>query len=156
MSELKEFLKNPVAIATSFVLVLLLVKEIYGLIKWYKDRATDFHKKENEKEDLIKKVEEHDEVLNEIKALISGINERLDGIDKKMDEREMQRRKDIVITNRALLLQISDQIGAKQSITQSEYETFCEIADEYLEYGGNSVFKDKIIPRIKMLPISEK
>lgn len=159
MQYLEQTMKNPVGVVMSFILVLFLVKDIYNLYKWYKDRVDDHYSTKTEDEEFHKQVneinhisEEHTKALKEISESLIKINDRLDNMDESNKEAQRKADKermiDTVINGRATLYYLYEVLKDKPSLTMSEYETFKNLSDRYLEAGGNGAFKNKIIPDI--------
>lgn len=132
-------------------------KEILEHFDWWKNRADKFNKKKSdekqEKIDFEQKVcdiactsEKHTETL-------AQIGEALDGINKRLDDMENERKEDIIANGRATMYHLYEEMKDKEALTTSDYETFNAIATRYLEAGGNAVFKDKIIPEIYAKPV---
>jgi len=156
MSNIKDMLANPVAILLGFFIVLLVIKELYEIVKWWKDRADGYHNIKNAKEDFRQQVceiactsEKHTETLIKISESLDGINERL-------DKAEQHRKKDTIASGRATLYHLYEKLRDKDTISLSEYETFDDVANRYLGAGGNSVFRDKIIPEIRNKPVDRE
>lgn len=166
MGYLEQVLQNPVGIIISFFLVLFLIKELYGLYRWYKDREDDlytnrtndaeFHKQVNE---IASTSEKHTKALEDISQSLIKINERLDDMEKASREAdelaEKERKADIVANGRATLYHLYEMLKDKPTLTLSEYETFKDISSRYLEAGGNGAFRNKIIPEIENKQVSD-
>ncbi len=149
MGYFEKFLENPVSVILAVVLAVYVIKEGYELFKWWKNRADDYHGSRKADEDFHKQVceiactsEEHSKALKKIGDALEGINERL-------DRAEQERKEDTIANSRATLLHLYDNLKSKDSLTVSEYETFNSVSERYLAAGGNSVFRDKIIPEIR-------
>ena len=171
MNFFERFLTDPVGVVVVVVLVLYLIKEAYGLWKWYKDRADDYHKDKSEDEDFRQRVcdiactsEKHTETLEKISSALDGIIGRLETLEKHHDEdmkkeaeerqkdrkeAEKERKQDTVAIARAWLFRLYEELKDKPELTMAEYETFDDLANRYLSAGGNSVFRNKIIPEIR-------
>lgn len=164
MTYIKEFLENPTGLSVSFFVVIMAIKELYELYKWVRGRADDYHHTLSEDEDFHEQVcnmtcttQRHTQALENIGTSLDQINDRLDSIEKnsiEADERaEKERKADIVANGRATLYHLYETFKEKDTLTTSEYETFKNVADRYLEAGGNGAFKNKIIPDIENKPI---
>ena len=155
MGHFEQIMENPALVILSVLLVIYAIKEGYELFNWWKARADGYHKIKSEKEDFHQQVneiactsKEHTEALGKIKDALEGINQRL-------DKTEEERREDTVANARVWLYRLYEELKDKPAITMNEYETFSDLANRYLAAGGNSVFKDKIIPEILAKPVDE-
>ena len=146
---------SPSSVILSVLLAIYAIKEGYELFKWWKNRVDDYHGRQSEKEDFHNQVHEiacisgkHTETLEKISVSLDKINERLDNA-------ETQRKADMVANGRATLYRLYEVLKNKPSLSPSEYETFNEIANRYLDADGNGVFRNKIIPMITGKPVME-
>ena len=155
MGSLSEFFKSPLNITVSFFLALFVIKELFELWKWYKGRADEYHKKESDKEDFKAKVEVLEEEFNKSMSAMADIKKTLLALHDRLDKYEEGRKEDFVVSSRATLYQLYDEMNDKDELSISEFETFNNLADRYLANGGNGVFKNKIIPEIQGKPIKD-
>jgi len=162
----EKLISQPATIALAFIVIIYAIKEGYELFKWWKGRADDYHGSRKAEEDFPRQVceiactsQEHTETLKKIGDALDGINERLDKSEedrrKDLELANEERKKDTIANSRAWLYNLYEQLKDKPNITVNEYETFNDLAERYLAAGGNSVFKDKIIPEIRKKPIDE-
>ena len=140
--------EQPLTVALTVWLLMKAVRELADHIQWWKEKAKGYHEKESQKEDFEQKVcdiactsEEHTKALTQI-------GEALEGINKRLDEAENERKQDTVANSRATLYHLYETLKDKPSLTVSEYDTFSAVAERYIAAGGNKTFKNKLIPEI--------
>ena len=148
MTFIEKVTASPVTIILAFLVVLFAIKEIYEIFMWWKSRADGYHKYKSDKEDFEQKVcdiactsEQHTETLKKI-------SDCLDRIDSRLEKAEEERKEDIIASGRATLFNLDEKLGDKDTISASAYETVSAISTRYLRAGGNSIMKDKIIPKL--------
>ena len=111
-------------------------------------------------QDIASVTQEHTAALQQIGAALEGINVRLNKIEEarkeQMEKLEEERKKDTVSNSRAWLFQLYENLKDRETLTMNEYETFNALAERYIAAGGNSVFRDKLIPAILSIPIDEE
>lgn len=153
METFERIAADPVIIIVALLLIAYGIKELHSLIMWWKARGDEYHGSRTEKENFRQQVcdiactsEAHTQTLQKISDSLDKINERL-------DHAEEERKGDMVASGRATLYHLYETLKDRDTITMSEYETFNSVATRYLKAGGNSVFKDKIIPEITQKPI---
>lgn len=177
MNEIQEILNNPVQIMLTILVVLVAVKYLSELIRWYKDRFKEKHEDINHDEKFHQEVSniacvsrEHTETLKKINQTLDCIMQRIaelehhhdDDMNKEIDTRhqemkdaERERKLDIVASAKVWLFRLYEELKDKPTLTMVEYETFDGLAQRYLSAGGNSIFQNKIIPEIRQKPIDE-
>lgn len=141
--------------------------ELFKTIKkdletWYQKKR-GIEKKDETIEQRVQRLEENDEkqikCLDEISDNIDKIIERIDQISSdariKLDKINEDYRNTTVAESRATLYQLAKELENREYISMAEYETFVDLSQIYLNNGGNSVFKNKIIPTIESLPIKD-
>lgn len=163
------------------VLLCFAIRETYNFIVWINGLFNDYHKLQDHKEDqeaTIKKLEKKMDMSDEE---MKRRFEQLDDIDKKVCDLEQTMSKHgrsldklwdgieslqesieaakvcrnsyTLASSRSILYDLYKQ-GITQGYTdQAAYETFESLKDIYLELGGNSVFKNKLIGEYEALPI---
>lgn len=159
--ELEEFLQNYnfITIVTFLVLFIAVVQKIYDWFKWVKDRLSDYYNKKRgveKKEDGLEKrlanLEENDK--SQKGCLETILNAQAEMKEILLDTREQSRQNEVA-SNRYILYEIAEKVNERGFITPVEYETFSELANRYISQGGNHIMKEKVIPKIKELPIKE-
>lgn len=159
MEFVKEVLNDPVTKVLAILAVFYAIKELITNWEWVKQRVDKKYKEknadENEKKDLESKVGDIAIISEQHTETFAQIGEALDGINIRLDEMEKERNEDIIANGRATMYHLYEEMKDKQTLTMSDYETFNAIATRYLAAGGNSVFKDKIIPEIRNKPIDD-
>ena len=148
MGSIEKLLESPVTIILAFFLVLLVIKELYEIFMWWKKRADGYHDIKSEKEDFHQQVcdiactsQQHTETLEKISV-------SRDGINKRLDKAEDERKEDLIASGRATIYHLYEKLRDSETISPSAYETVSEISKRYLKAGGNSIMKDKIIPEL--------
>lgn len=141
-----------------FIILLAVgTKFIIDLVDYFKNKLEKWRKDRNGEEDTIdtledkiKKLEQSDtqqmEKLNDIDARIQNMASSLE----LMAERN---KNSIVSTARSSLYRLHKDFMTQGCITLAEREMFDAISEVYLQNGGNSIFKNKIIPEVEALPI---
>lgn len=156
MSEIMKLLENPTSTVTTILFVLVAVKFTIDLINWYKTKFRERHQDINAEEKFHDEVTHIACVSQEHTEALVKIGEALEGINRRLDDAEEQRRQNMIANGRATLFNLYNEFKGKPELSLSEYETFNEVAAQYLEAGGNSIFRDKIIPEILRKPIKDE
>lgn len=156
MGTIQGFFDNPVTLLLSFCVMLYVIKEAITLYKWYKDRADDYHHRQAHSEGFEAKVDALEKSIAEQGKTLVEINKTLTAVHTRLDEYETDRKEDFIVSSRATLYQLYEDLSSKEELTLSEYETFTNLADKYLAKGGNGVFRNKIIPQIKNMKIKDE
>lgn len=129
---------------------------------WYQKKRKE-EKKDESLEQRVNKLEENDkEQLERLDTISAGVQQIAASVDL-LSENTKQQLKEIkensdrrtIITTRSQLYRLHNEFMKKDSITMAESELFNEIADEYLACGGNSSFKDQIIPEVRSMKIRD-
>jgi hypothetical protein len=150
---------TPLQIIVFLVLLCLGIKGFLDFVVYIKNIILEWHnkenaedEKENEIENRIRTLEEHDDwKYNKILNLEAGqIN-----INKKLDDLKETNRLEVIAQYRSTIYRLHKEFTTKGYLTQSEYEMFHDLADIYLNYGGNGYYRHRIIPEIEELPIHE-
>ncbi len=146
---ISEFFANPLNVMMAFILMLFVIKEAVDLLKWYKGRVDEYRTKENKKDKFEERVDALENGMVEIKESIKVLTDDVGRLKDDIDNYESGRKSYFVAQSRATLFQLYEDFKDKEELTLSEYETFNNLADKYLEGGGNGVFRHKIIPEIR-------
>ena len=155
MKEFQEFFSNPLNILMSFFIMLFVIQKGGELFKWFKGRADDYHKNESKKEDSEEEVSKLKKDFVESQQVMYDIKKALSALHRRLDEYEICRKEDFVVSSRATLFRLYEDFKDKEELTLSEYETFNNLADRYLADGGNGVFRHKIIPEMQAKSIND-
>ena len=147
---------NNLGFANSAKIIFLTFAAIMGIwkiIEWVLDKLKLYHKSASAKEELAQDIEalkasdaKQTQSINELKAGLDEIKELL-----KL-QKEDENKKAIALI-RPDLLNLYYKCMEQKYVTQADFETFSELAQIYLEKGGNASFKHKIIPEFMDLPI---
>ena len=163
------------------IMLMLAFKTGYDFCIWIRDTfLKGYHKKEDAKENEQETIEEHENRLKsvekdivEIKGHMNDIVELKDslrnvvlqmnqisdaikGVNQSILEEKEDRRKVTVAQIRSTLSKLYEDGKAKNGIvTEREMETFTELADIYLDKGGNSAFKNFYIPEYNKFTVKD-
>lgn len=127
---------------------------------WYQKKR-GIEQKEETLESRVSKLEESDKVQLEkldqiedsVQKLTCFLEETVQDRNRRLDEITESHKNAVVAQARASLYKISKDLDGRDYITSTEYEIFSGLSEQYLQNGGNSIFKNKIIPAIEALPI---
>ena len=162
----KEF--SAATIVTVLILFILGLKGAADLLKtakadlesWYQKKR-GIEKKEETLEGRVSKLEENDQkqikkldqIEDSVQQLVVFLQGAIEDRNKRLDELTESHKQAVVAQARASLYKISKDLENCDYITTEQYEIFHDLATVYLSQGGNSIFKNKIIPTIEALPI---
>jgi DNA repair exonuclease SbcCD ATPase subunit len=151
------------AIIIVFGIISTFLKKVYSDLETWRTKKNSI---EDEKEGVEKRIaaleandKSFDDKLDTIAAGVQqvaagletfseSVNKRLDSINNEMHERA-------IIQNRSHLYRLHKQFMDQGEVTLAEREMFDLVSRDYLECGGNSIFKSKIIPEVESLPIRD-
>lgn len=148
MGDVEQILNAPTQTLLTVLVILVAGKYLYELWRFYHDRFKDSHEHLVQDEKFHEQVARIEYVSEAHSRSVEKITESIEKVNNRLGNLEKQRTRDAIAYGRALMLQLYYGLKDREQITVSEFEAFSEIADMYLEAGGNSVFKDKIIPKI--------
>lgn len=163
MDALLDFVKvgfaSPTNTLVGIILFIAAVRGLYEFVKWVKSEMEVWYNKKytaDEKseniEDRLTKLEETDErQINAIKSLEVSLS----NIDSKLDDMSGRFNHQCVAVIRHSLYSMYPQIKEQGYLTQSQYETWKDLADVYLSKGGNHTFAEKIIPEVDKLEVRD-
>ena len=140
-----------------FIMFCLAIKGVIEFILWIKDKLEKYRQQKNEPE---KKEEHLLDRMTELEKRIDTLEERdksqgdeLSAINKKLDDMVAFSKQQTIIMTRSGLLTIYKSVSKRGTIYPDEYETFSGLAEMYVQSGGNSLFKDRIIPEVKSMEV---
>ena len=146
--------------ATVIVLLILFCVAFKGVVEfilWIKNRMEEWRKGKNEPEDkeksLFEKITEIDERMDELEKRGEQRSEEMNEIKQKLDDVLEHNKQQTIIMSRGYLLTLCREVKERGYIHPDEYETFSGLATAYVDAGGNSLFRNKIIPEIEGLEI---
>lgn len=84
---------------------------------------------------------------------IELIIKELGNVNKNLENAEKERRKNIIDSNRSAMYRLWLEAKSNGYVTQASLENFLNLADDYLNKGGNSYYKKVIIPGYLNFPI---
>lgn len=137
------------------------LSEIYKGIKsnlegWYQKKR-GIEKKDETLEQRVAKLEESDEVqidrLNTISSEVKQIVDSLANIQNKLNELDDNNKRRSVILSKSQLYRLHSEFMKRGYITMAEREMFDSLSDEYIACGGNSIYKDSVIPEVRSIEI---
>lgn len=157
MTELIELLSenNLTTLFITIILLCLAARGIVDFIEWVKKMLEKYHSartvKEDEVEDMNARISSLDTRITRLEEMHMSQKEQLAGVNQKLDDMAELNRKQTIASFRSTLYRISEDIDAREDkhIHQIEYETFKDLADQYIALGGNHTMKDIIIPKIE-------
>lgn len=144
--------------STLFVTIILLCLAFRGIIdfiEWIKKMLEKYRSERNVKEDEVDdmnaRISSLDTRITRLEEMHMNQKEQLDGLNHKLDDMAELNRKQTIASFRSTLYRISEDIDSRpdKHIHQIEYETFKDLADQYIDLGGNHTMKDVIIPKIE-------
>lgn len=151
--------QSPVESFVTILLFIAAIKGFYEIVRWIKKELNNWYNNKLNEDDKADKVEKR---LDKLEKENSRQFEKLDSIDATLQNitatlelMSEENRRNTVATCRSALWRLYIDFENKEYISSAEYETFMDLADRYLKNDGNSVFKDKIIPYVKNLPIKD-
>ena len=151
---------------TFLILFFFAIREGYNLVIWGKGLFDDYHKKQDDKEnriqtlheleecfgqfkDLDKKVTKLEQAIGEHSKIWEGIEQLQSGLKRVKDNQDAY----TLAFCRSILYDLHKQGVAQGYTDQAAFETFEALKDLYIERGGNSVFKQRLIGEYEALPI---
>ena len=146
MGYIEQILSNPIGIVMTILIVILALMELEKILKWIKGKFEGYHKIKTTDEDFHKKVDDLATAHQENVKLLQKIDESVNKINERLDFVEEERKLDTQASLRATLYRLYESLKDEDSLTSTQYEVFHDAAQRYLNAGGNSVFKHKIIP----------
>lgn len=153
MGYIEQILSNPIGIVMTILIVILALMELEKILKWIKGKFEGYHKIKTTDEDFHKKVDDLAVAHQENVKLLQKIDESVNKINERLDFVEEERKLDTQASLRATLYRLYESLKDEDSLTSSQYEVFHDAAQRYLNAGGNSVFKKKIIPFMESKPV---
>lgn len=142
--------------------LVMLTCVIVFLYKTYNKISDYFHakwKKDEEFKDKLaayfNKVDMLEATDRQHDAAFARIDTALDEIKAQLAEDRERQRKNTVASVRSTLYRLYYEAVQKGYTTQASVETMAELSKIYLEAGGNSVFKHKIIGEYFDMPMKE-
>ena len=150
---------SPIKAIVVIVLFALAVKGFYEFIAWVKKELNKWYDAKNTQEKVDTKIEDRISHLERENGLqfdkLSSMEDSIIIITDKLDTLSKDIKANNVSQARASLYRLYRDFENRDSITMSEYETYRNLADLYLTQGGNSTFKNKIIPFMESLPVKD-
>ena len=160
MTKFLEYITDsPIQAIVVIVLFALAVKGLYEFIGWIKKELNKWYDTKNTKEksdiDVVQRIE-HLERENGLQfEKLSSMEDSIIIITDKLDTLSENVKANNVSQARASLYRLYRDFENRESITMSEYETYRSLADLYISHGGNSTFRNKIIPFMESLPVKD-
>ena len=155
---------------TFLILFFFAIREGYNLIIWGKGLFDDYHKRQDDRENRIETIQELEERFGQF----SDLDQKVNKLDKAIDEHTrslnklwggieqlqsaLKKVKDdqdayTLASCRSILYDLHKQGTAQGYTDQAAFETFEALKHLYIELGGNSVFKKRLIGEYEALPI---
>lgn len=148
---------SPIKAIVIIVLFALAIKGFYEFIAWIKKELDKWYETRNTKEksdsDIEQRIADLEESDKQQLDRLNSIDATLQNISACLETLSEEERKNIVSTSRSALWRWYLEFQDKEYLTSAEYEMFMSLSERYLNNGGNSVFRTKIIPEIEAKPI---
>lgn len=163
MSDLIKFIQSAFESPVNAVMIILLfiaaIRGLYEIVKWFKNELNNWYNNRQKEEDRVEQVEQRLDTLEQENQRqfekLDSIDATLQNITATLEMMAEQERANTVAICRSTLWRLYLEFEDRETITSAEYETFMDLADRYLKNNGNSVFKDKIIPYVKNIPVKD-
>lgn len=135
----------------------VVIKELYGAVKWIKDRLNGYYNIRNTKEEKQETIEER---LSKLEKDDEKQFNKLDILGEKVEKiigliKEVQatQAKSIINTHKETIFRIYHEAMKNNFITQAELDRFLEVTSLYKEAGGDGIVDEKIYPEVLQTPI---
>ena len=153
------------------IITFIAIKEIYGSIKWIKDRFEGYHEEKNKIEEhddniesRISTLEKHDKwqynQLEGLKAQLTDltqlVKENHTDIHNQLTELSKNNKEIAVASLRDTINRIHRYAISKGRITHQDLLTFTEAVKTYRDAGGDGMVDEKLYPEVISLPISDE
>ncbi len=132
------------------------------LYKTYNKVSDYFHAKWKKDEEFKEKLSKYFEKVDKLEATdkrhdenFRQINDTLAEIKVQLEEDRERERKNTIASVRSTLYRLYYEAVQKGYTTQASVETMAELSKIYLEAGGNSVFKHKLIGEYFDIPMKD-
>lgn len=161
------------------------IKEGHNLLKQGIGIFNEYHQKEQKKTDqetllvnlsstvalLTSRIEElesqvrDDKFIERIPKLENAMIEKdnkielilaeLNSVNKSLRDAEKERRDNTLNTSRSAMYRLQLEAKTNNQVTQASLENFLNLADTYLNMGGNSYYKQVVIPSYLEFPVKD-
>lgn len=163
MKDLLEFLRvaleSPVNTLLTIFLFIAAIKGTYEIVKWIKGELNTWYQNKQKADKKDESLEQRVSMLEKENAKqdeeYAHINDMMQKMNAALELMAQEEKANTVALCRSQLWTMYGKLKDKDTLTTEEYETFTDLADRYLKNGGNSVFKDKIIPHIKSIAVED-
>lgn len=163
MKDLLEFLRvaleSPVNTLLTIFLFIAAIKGTYEIVKWIKGELNTWYQNRQKADKKDESLEQRVSMLEKENAKqdeeYAHINDMMQKMNTALELMAQEEKANTVALCRSQLWAMYGKLKDKDTLTTEEYETFTDLADRYLKNGGNSVFKDKIIPHIKSIAVED-
>ena len=154
MSEIKNLFElDYVTIFLGLFAILFGAKEIIEIVSYFLKKFNIKTKSDIQNEEHKKRLETLETYVDSHYKQIESISEDLKNITKTIELNEEKHNAETIATCRSTLYRLYTEAMKKGYVSQIELETFEDIANVYVNAGGNHTMKDKIIPEFYSLPI---
>lgn len=163
MKDLLEFLRvafeSPVNTLFTIFLFIAAIKGTYEIVKWTKGELNAWYQNKKKADQKDESIEQRVARLEEENAKqfeeYAHINALMQSMNASLELMAQEEKANTVALCRSQLWTMYRKLKDKTTLSTEEYETFTDLADRYLKNGGNSVFRDKIIPHIKSIAVED-
>jgi len=139
------------------VLLCLAIKGVIEFVLWIKDKMESWRKAKNmpeEKEEVfIERISDIETRINKLEENDENNVIELEEIKGKLNDILEHNKQQTIIMSRGFLLRLCEDIKERGYMRPDEYETFEGLSEGYIQAGGNSLFKNRIIPEIEAMEV---
>lgn len=154
----------------AILIAFLIVKELYGAVKWIQARFDGYHEEKNKIEDheenidsRIVRLEKHDSwqynQLCDLKLQMSELSDLIKQNHKdlliQLAEIDNCNKEIAVASLRDVINRIHRSAMSHKSISHQDLLTFTEAVRIYRQAGGDGMVDEKLYPEVMALPISD-
>lgn len=150
--------------AFAILIAVLAGLDIIGRVSEYIDKPVKWVKNRKIDHDLLIATaqalnELKDKQLQDVRESIDHdkkIESKLENITELMQKHMEADDKRTVATFRSALYRMHSDFTEKGYVTREGLKTFVECGNEYVEAGGNDIFKSKLKPEVMALPVRDE
>ena len=138
---------------TFIILFFFAVREGYNFCVWVKEILDKYHAKQNKTENVEEQFETLKKMNEKEDEEIALLRKQFEAFKKDQEHCKSISNDYHIAIIRNTLYHIYNRCKKYGYIDQAGFEAFEDLKKFYLEYGGNSIFKHKVIPYIESLSV---
>lgn len=146
---------NYISVIIAVFVLLFAIKEIIDLISYFKQKGRIKTGTEQDKENIINRIDVLEKHDNWQYKEISKISKGIDEINETLQRNERSNKEKTVATLRNQLYNLHAKFVENGYVDQSGLTTFTELGKIYEDAGGDDIFHDKLKPEVMALPIKD-